>query len=444
MRRKALKGLLIVLLGLTLCYFFSGTIKTLTTAKVQLATVQRGKLKDQIALTGYLTFSANEGIFMTDLPDGIMLSVSRIHVTKGSYVEAGDLLFETEISGIQGAIREQEAIYQDAEKSLLFLDKQYANLRITRTDQTWIDAYDALLSAKQRSHDAYVALSVAVNRKGIKLLNGHISDGIEDAEMLSLQAAADLADQEVETAQTAMDRASRSGISNEAYEYTMQSRNLKATIATANEKIIELHSIEENMTQVRAPHSGYVLEIQISQGENWNGRTAAMTISAEDAEYLLRANVTGVARTIQSGTTVVISTRSEGQIKSSVLSTGYDSTGNPYIDVSIKQSDISAIGTAYRLMKNGAVLSINYVAGSSTSLLPASAVRGAESDRYVYIARQSQDAFGQRIYRIEKQSVTVLDESSEYVSVEGLSDVSMVAYMEDRAITEGSEVIPYD
>ena len=110
MKRKALKGLLIVLLVLILCYFFSGTIKTLTTAKVQLAAVQRGKLRDQITLTGYLAFSHTEGIAIDNPPSGISLTVTKIHVTIGSFVAAGDLLFETEISGIADSIREQEKI----------------------------------------------------------------------------------------------------------------------------------------------------------------------------------------------------------------------------------------------------------------------------------------------------------------------------------------------
>ena len=444
MKRKALKGLLIVLLVLILCYFFSGTIKTLTTAKVQLAAVQRGKLRDQITLTGYLTFSDTEGITIDNPPSGIALTVTKIHVTKGSFVAAGDLLFETEISGIADSIREQEKIYQEAEKSLLALERQYATLRITRTDQAWIDAYDALLAAKQNSHDAHAALEVAAKKQEIALRDGRIPDGKEDAALLTAQAAADRADQEVESAQAAMDRASRIGISNDAYQYTMQSRSLNDTMNQANAEIIALRSIEGSMTQVRAAHPGYVLGIQVSEGSPWDGRTAAMILSAEDTEYLLRANITGVARTIQPGTAVVISGRSDNQIKSSVVSAGYDSSGNPYIDVSIGQSDIAAIGTAYRLMNTGVSFSINYVADTSTTLLPASAVRGTESNRYVFIVRQSQNAFGQRIYQIEQQPVTVLDESSEYVSVADLTDASAIAYMEDRAISEGSEVIPYD
>ena len=188
MKRKALKGLLIVLLVLILCYFFSGTIKTLTTAKVQLAAVQRGKLRDQITLTGYLAFSHTEGIAIDNPPSGISLTV-----TIGSFVAAGDLLFETKISGIADSIREQEKIYQEAEKSLLALERQYANLRITRTDQAWIDAYDALFTAKQNSHDAHVALEVAAKKQGIALWDGRIPDGTEDAALLSAQSAADKA-----------------------------------------------------------------------------------------------------------------------------------------------------------------------------------------------------------------------------------------------------------
>ena len=96
------------------------------------------------------------------------------------------------------------------------------------------------------------------------------------------------------------------------------------------------------------------------------------------------------------------------------------------------------------MLNNGIRMTINYVASSSSVLIPVSAVRGYGTERYVYSVAENRNAFGQTIYIIERKAVTVLDETSEYVSVSSASNVGRIAYMEDRSMSEGSEVIPYD
>lgn len=94
MRKFALRGLIVLLIVLVGCFFFSGTVKTLTTAKVMFISPKQGKLKEQISLTGYLTFSATEGIRIASGNNGVSFPINRIYVTKGSYVKAGDILTE--------------------------------------------------------------------------------------------------------------------------------------------------------------------------------------------------------------------------------------------------------------------------------------------------------------------------------------------------------------
>lgn len=235
MKRKALKGLLIVLIVLTFCFFFSGTVKTLTTAKVLFASVKTGKLKTQVMLTGYLAFSETQDITWDNLPAGISMRVTEILIAKGQEVKTGDPLFQIEITGLSEAVKAQEAVYQEAvyqeaEKGLLALENQYANLRLTRADQNWIDAYDALYTARQNSHEAHVALEAAARSANIQLIDGKLPSDISDEALLFLQAAAVLADQAEGKAQTAMDRAAYAGISDDAYkEDNRQNKNAGAT-----------------------------------------------------------------------------------------------------------------------------------------------------------------------------------------------------------------------
>ena len=430
MKRKALKGLILLLLVLILCLFFSGTVKTITTAKVHMVSSQYGKLRDQISLTGFLTFPSTESILMDECPSGVTFRIKKVYVSAGSTVDAGDTLFEIEATGIEEAIQEQERIYLEAERSLLALDYQYAGLRITRVDQAWIDAYDALLLAKQDNHRAQVDLEVAKRNP--------------DADLQTFQAAVEISESKMAQAQTKMDRAARMGISSDAYQYTMQSRNLLETISEANEAIVVLRSFEGKTNSVLSPHLGVIVQVQISEGDDWNGRTPAVILSADNTDYLLRASTKNVDRIIRQGANVSIMGQNNQVIKSSVLDAGYDTNGDPYIDVAIRHDDIPALGTANKIINDGAAISIQFVSEQSSTFLSTSAIRGTEDNRYVYIIVESQNAFGQNIYKIAKQAVTITDETSDYAAVTGINSGDRIAYMEDRPISEGSEVIPYE
>ena len=56
LKKFALRGLAILAVFVALCMFFSGTIKTITTAKVKITRGRSGRLEEKIQLTGKLTF----------------------------------------------------------------------------------------------------------------------------------------------------------------------------------------------------------------------------------------------------------------------------------------------------------------------------------------------------------------------------------------------------
>ena len=95
-------------------------------------------------------------------------------------------------------------------------------------------------------------------------------------------------------------------------------------------------------------------------------------------------------------------------------------------------------------MGDGIDMVASYRAGSSTTLLPVSAVRGTGEDRYVYVIREEQNGLGERVMRVSRQSGKVLAEVGGTASIEEDLGRQRVAYMEDRAIEEGSEVMTYE
>ena len=52
MKKMAIKGLVTLAAVVALCMFFSGTIKTISTAKVKLVTAKQGKLEEEILAAG--------------------------------------------------------------------------------------------------------------------------------------------------------------------------------------------------------------------------------------------------------------------------------------------------------------------------------------------------------------------------------------------------------
>lgn len=427
MKTKALKGFAALLALLVVCFFFSGTVRTLTTAKVMLTYPQQGRLKETLNLTGTLRFSATEDVTVS-LREGAALTISRVNVAPGMAVSAGDVLFETVFTGVDTLSAVQEDNYAAAQSELLSLERQNSQLRVQRTDESWLAAYDALVDAYNAQHDAEVALNVATN----------LQTGVEEA-----QAAYDEALQAVASAEKAMEKLDRIGIAEDVYAYTMEKRDIQARMDEATANIVSLRTLEQSTRQITAPHDGYVVAVNLSAGESWDGQ-AALTLSAEGAEMLLRADASDLSRNISEGANVTVSGRFGASVKTTVTKTGFDSHGEPYAEVGLSAKEATSLDTVAHLMSQGASMQITYTAAQASYLLPAAALRGSEGNYSVYTVTESQNAFGQTVLTVAEQKVTLLDEGGSMVSIDGIYDNVQVAYMEDRAISPGSEVMAYE
>lgn len=427
MKTKALKGFAALLALLVVCFFFSGTVRTLTTAKVMLTYPQQGRLKETLNLTGTLRFSATEDVTVS-LPEGASLTITQVNVAPGMAVSAGDVLFETVFTGVDALIATQEDIYAAAQTELLTLERQNSQLRVQRTDESWLAAYDALVDAYNAQHDAEVALTVATN----------LQIGVDEA-----QSAYDEAMQVVASTEKTMEKLDRIGIAEDVYAYVMEKRDIQARMDEATANIVSLRTLEQSTRQITAPHDGYVVAVNLSAGESWDGQ-AALTLSAEGAEMLLRADASDLSRSISEGANVTVSGRFGTSVKTTVTKTGYDSHGEPYAEVGLSAKEATNLDTVAHLMSQGASMQITYTAAQASYLLPAAALRGSEGNYSVYTVTESKNAFGQTILTVAEQKVTLLDEGGSMVSIDGIYDNVQVAYMEDRAISPGSEVMAYE
>lgn len=356
MKTKALKGFAALLALLVVCFFFSGTVRTLTTAKVMLTYPQQGRLKETLNLTGTLHFSATEDVSVT-LPEGAALTITQVNVAPGMAVSAGDVLFETVFTGVDALIAVQEDNYATAQTELLTLERQNSQLRVQRTDESWLAAYDALVDAYNAQHDAEVALTVATN----------LQTGVKEA-----QSAYDEAAQAVASAEKTMEKLDRIGIAEDVYAYTMEKRDIQARMDAATANIVSLRTLEQSTRQITAPHDGYVVAVNLSAGQSWDGQ-AALTLSAEGAEMLLRADASDLSRSISEGANVTVSGRFGTSVKTTVTKTGYDSHGEPYAEVELSAREATSLDTVAHLMSQGTSMQITYTAAQASYLLPAAA-----------------------------------------------------------------------
>ena len=290
MKKFAIKGLVALAAVVALSMFFSGTIKTISTAKVKLVTAKQGKLEEEIKLSGQLTFPEKEDVKLK-LSSDQSVTIKRVRVAKGRKISAGDVLFEAEVSGYDKEMESLRSDYDDAQKKLLELERKNGDLRLKRTEEIWIEAYDALGKSKDELAQAQTNLEVAAKLAGVKLIDGGLPESAADNQQLIdlYQAVIDAQTAQAE-AQKKFNNANRLGISEDVLSYITESRELKDKLAKTQEKIAELDVLVQQVSEVKAAHDGYVVEINVKAGDAYDGKTAAIVLSAEGSEPVLRAD----------------------------------------------------------------------------------------------------------------------------------------------------------
>ena len=442
MKKMAIKGLVTLAAVVALCMFFSGTIKTISTAKVKLVTAKQGKLEEEIKLSGNLTFPQTEDVKLA-LTSDQSVTIKRVRVAKGRRVAAGDVLFEAEVSGYDKEMESLRGEYDAAQKELMELERKNGDVRLKRTEEIWVEAYDALAKSKDDCMTAQTQLEVAAKLAGVTLSGGRLPSGETDETLTDAQKAVDAAQAAQDEAQKKFNSANRLGISENVINYITQSRQLNEKLSTAQEKITALDVLAQRARQVTAPHDGYIVEINVKAGDSYDGKTAALVISSESGDAVLRADTSKIEKKIDKGTQVTVKRDSDKTLTKKVTDSGVNEEGKRYIDVKLTDKDITNLGGGAALFSAAVEMTASYRASSSTTLLPASAVRGSGDSRYVYIVSEESNALGQRVLKVKKQDVKVLSEVGSTVSIQDDLSRQRVAYMEDRAISDGSEVMVY-
>ena len=143
-KRIAVWGLVVLAAVVAVCMFFSGTVRTITTAKVKIIAPRNGKLTQSVTLTGKLRFTGSQDVFLAQA-EGFMLEIKSVSVQAGQEVRGGDVLFSAAVADYESKLATLRGEYDTANQQLQALVQK--DMKLRNTEQAWAEAYVALTDA---------------------------------------------------------------------------------------------------------------------------------------------------------------------------------------------------------------------------------------------------------------------------------------------------------
>lgn len=441
LKKFATRGLIILAVFVALCMFFSGTIKTITTAKIKTTRAKNGRLEEKTELTGKIAFPDVDHVQYT-LDEGQSLTIVKVNTRPGYTVSEGDVIIEAQVANYETTMAQYQSTYDEALDGLLLLESKNTNIRLRRSDEQYADAYFALRDAKKAVVAAKITMEAQLNKEHLTLTDEGYPEGASEILTAAIDAWRE-ADAAQTSAQTAMDQVERYMPSDDVWAYISSKHDYQEKMDNAQAKMQALGELNGSVQAICAPHDGYIAEVSVKEGDTYDGSSDLFTMTQKDTMPVLRVDLSTMTRTVSEGASVTLTSDRYGTLETKVSTTGIDSEGKKYADVAVTDEIIQAMGSVYSMTLSDTPVSIVYRASQSTSLLTSSAVHGTGTDRYVYTVETSSSTFGSSKMTVHKMSVTVLAEAEGTVSIEEDLSYYDIAYMEDRSISDGDTVMGY-
>ncbi len=442
LKKFALRGLAILAVFVALCMFFSGTIKTITTAKVKITRGRSGRLEEKIQLTGKLTFPDVVKVGYP-LEDGQTIQITKVNFRPGYTVNEGDVVIQARVANYDETMKGYQSDYSSALETLQQLESKNANIRLRRTDTAYADAYFGLRDARRDTVSKRIAMNTLLNREGLTLPETGAPEGASDE---LIQAISDYrAAVQAETdAESAMQQVERYAPEESVWTYITEKRAAEDKISDLEAKMEALGVLNGSVRQIAAPNGGYIAEVLVKEGDTYDGTSELFTLTQPETMPVLRADLTGIDKTVTQGMTVTISGGNFGDMETTVSNVGIDQEGKKYADVALTQDVISSLGSVYSMTLEDTPMTLVNRARQNTMLLTTSAIHGTGNNRYIYTVDTSYSSFGNSTMTVHKQTVTVLAEADGVASIQEDMSWYDIAYMEDRPINDGDTVMLYE
>lgn len=450
MKKAAVKGLIILVGVVLVCIFFSGTLHSITTAKVQMTKAKTGKLTSEITMTGELYWPSTESVFVPGLTGDTSLTVLRMCVGAGSWIKAGQVIAECEVSEADTRLASLQSDYDTRENESLELERKNRPLQLTPQQKGWYEAYRALKSARQAEQNALQELKLTAWRAGVDLAaDGTLPEGTADEAALAALETLNACRESTAEAQSAFDGYNMVPISEDVISYLTRKAELQAEMADLADQMTRLRILQETAAAVTAPHDGYITAAELKAGDTLTRNTVLVQMTEDGVLPMIRLDPGTNKKSIAAGTRAEL-TAGGRSVTASVAEVALSAEGKPCVDVTVTREDISMLGGIPAVSETGSVTaSVKWQSESSSTLIPTAALRGSEGDYYIFVTRTDDAESGTanrnaRFFRISRKNVTVLGQSGSVTSVSEPLRSESIVYMEDRPLSEGCEVMPYD
>ena len=448
LKKFALRGMIILGVVIALCVLFSGTLRSLTTAKVREAEVKRGKFENVVELEARVAFPEKEEVKIK-VPDGLSLTVQRIPVAAGQKVKKGEVLVYTQFSDAEKTLAELEKKYDEARSAIEEWDRKHGDIRLTRNEEAWVNAYDEAREADKEELKLRQSLMAVLElTDSAELTDENVKSIVKKMNKKTGQPFLDdykawkKKKEELEQAREKLKGLDRYAVSDDVWTTLKTKRDAQDNLKVAEGQMMQIRKIEKQMAEIKAPHDCYVIEMKVKKGDPLNGEVEVVSITAEGKDPVLRATIDSKSN-VQKGTAVTIPSKNYwSRAETKIVTIGVDDEGKQYADAEINRSVTEAMGSVSSMMRKDEIkLKITTRAKESSCMIEAAAVGGEGDNRYVYVVSQEDSPLGGVRLTVRKQEVKVIAESSKWVSVEEDLTYRDIAYLPDRPINDGDTVM---
>ena len=440
LKKFAIRGIVILAIFVALCIFFSGTVRTITTPKVNLYKPKRDKLEESITLVCKPAFPNTESVGV-ELSEGLTLTIVKVNSRVGYTVEAGEVIVEAKVTDYDTKYKQYQQDYDTAAAQLLSIQNKNRNTRINQRDQAYADAYYGLQSARHEALAAELEMDAQLSREKLtRVESGYPEGASEDLKKLidAWRTTREAYDSAIKT----MENASRYNIDENVWAYISEREEQQEKLEEAEKGLRMLVALNDKVKAITAPHDGYLADLKVNEGdENYNGTQPMFSITPEDTLPTLRADLSNVKRTVSEGMTVTM--EKNPALTSKVIKIDTDAEGKKYADIEANKEIIKAEGSIFSILDSGTNMILKYNSKEANTLLATSMVQGTEDNYYVFVAKKNEGAFDGNTYTIEEMKVTEAGRTASQVAVKEDLTAYLIAYGWDRKIQNGSTVMEY-
>jgi len=451
LKRFAIRGLVVLAIAVALCMFFARTVLRITTPQVSLADAQTGRLDQRIGLTAKLYFPNPEPVYLQEAAQYSVV-VMRLYVKPGFPVKEGDLLFTTSMPDYQSKMDDLVKSYDAEVVKLMKLEGENRRSRERKSPQN--ELYEQTLAsqiqlAEARTSARARALSAGIDLPdGIAQWNAAVAGADEAVRDAVARAVAKSAahDELTERFYKSYDD-SKLRVSGDLFKYIQDREEHYKEMGKIEAQMTQLEAAMLSLHEIRAAREGYVIEVNIQEGDVYDGKKAAYSMNNLEKPPVLRADASGTDRVIEKGTKATVrADRSEWN--STVLDVGIDMEGRRYADLEIREEELRYSGGLYAMVLQRDATYTAYItqrAANSATLIPAGALHSEGAEAYIFVVERNywRSGITDESMKIRKMTVTVLDKSDRLVAIaEELWGVQ-IAYREDRPLTDGATVMEY-